>query len=318
MIAAALAFLLGYAVNQASTCAVTAAKLLLHDAETGLTIGFVLAVAVAGAITLPLAWWLGEAAHLAPWSEITPGLIAGAALLGFGAVINDACLFGTLHRIGDGELRFLALPVGLGLGFVLASHLPGLAGASSRVNPLAHTGPAGWAALAGFAVAAIFAARVLSRRQVPRRRASDWPLVQTMVLFGAAGALLYALVPGWTYADAVRRAVVTAPTGMTGFGAALCAAATLAGAVTAGLRSGRFTYQPSTLRGMARSLLGGMVMAIGGVLVPGGNDTLLFAALPALSPGGIAAYLTMTATVLAILFGLGKLGINSDGRRKSI
>ena len=139
-----------------------------------------------------------------------------------------------------------------------------------------------------------------------------------MVLFGAAGALLYALVPGWTYADAVRRAVVTTPSGMTGFGAALCAAATLAGAVTAGLRSGRFTYQPPTLRGMARSLLGGMVMAIGGVLVPGGNDTLLFAALPALSPGGIAAYLTMTASVLAILFGLGKLGISSDGRRKSI
>ena len=294
----------------------TAAKLLLHDAETGLTIGFVLAVAVAGTITLPLAWWLGPAAHLAPWSEITPGLIAGAALLGIGAVINDACLFGTLHRIGDGELRFLALPVGLGFGFVLAANLPGLAGAPSQANPLAHTSPAGWAALAGFAGAGLVAARVLIRRQAPRLRASGWPLAQTMALFGLAGALLYALVPGWTYADAVRRAVVTAPAGMAGVGAALCAVATLTGAVTAGLRSGRFAYQRPTLRGTSRSLLGGMVMALGAVLIPGGNDTLLFAALPALSPGGIAAYLTMTATVLAILFGIGKIGINAPVRRR--
>ena len=300
--AVGLAFLLGYAVNQASTCAVTAAKQLLHDADSGLTVGFLLSVAVAGLVTLPLAWWLGPAAHLSAWTLVTPGLLGGAVLLGLGAVINDACLFGTLHRIGDGELRFLALPVGLGLGFVLAAHLPEIAGGPGETNPLAAPGPEGWAALGLFALAALVSGRILVARKRVVPRATAWPLPLTMVLFGLAGALLYALVPGWTYADAVRRTVGAAPSAMTGIAAALCALATLAGTLSAGLRSGRFHYRAPTLAGMARSLLGGMVMALGSVLVPGGNDTLLFAALPALSPGGIAAYLTMTVTVLGLLY----------------
>lgn len=307
VIAAALAFLLGYAVNQASTCAVTAAKLLLHDSETGLTIGFLLAVAVAGVVTLPLAWWLGPQAHLAPWTMITPGLLGGAVLLGIGAVINDACLFGTLHRIGDGQLRFLALPVGLGLGFVLVEFLPALVAAPSRSNPLALPGPNGWLALALFALAALVAGRLLAVREKFRLRSASWPFPMTMVLFGLAGALLYALVPGWTYADAVRRAVGAVPSAMAGIAAAVCALASLAGTLSAGLRSGSFHCRAPTPIGIVRSLLGGTIMALGSVLIPGGNDTLLFAALPALSPGGIAAYLMMTATVLVLLYAIRRL-----------
>ena len=299
--AAALAFLLGYAVNQASTCAVTAAKLLLHDAQAGLTIGFGLAVGTAGLVTLPLAWLMGSTGHLAPWSEVSAGLLCGAMLLGLGAVINDACLFGTLSRIGEGELRFLALPLGLALGFVVVAQIPGLSSAPSRANPLAAAGPMGVAALVLFAVLAVWAWRALQRGATQRLHETAWPLGTTMVLFGLAGALLYALVPGWTYADAVRRAVGAGSAGMSSLAAALCAVSTLLGAVVSGLRSGRFHPGWPRLSGSARSLFGGMVMAFGAALVPGGNDSLLFAALPALSPGGVVAYLIMTATVLGLL-----------------
>lgn len=302
--AAALAFLLGYAVNQASTCAVTAAKLLLHDGQTGLTFGFGLAVGIAGTLTMPLAWLLDSAAHLAPWLGISAGLLIGAVLLGLGAVINDACLFGTLNRIGNGELRFALLPAGLGLGFMLAALVPELSASAAMPNPLAQPSLVGAAALLGFVLLAAAAWRVLARQGQARFHPAAWPLRYAMALFGLAGALLYAFVPGWTYADAVRRAVSSAPQMMASAAAALCAAATVSGTVVSGLRSNRFKPQRPTLTGAVRSLLGGIVMAVGATLIPGGNDSLLFAALPALSPGGVTAYAVMTGTVLALVASL--------------
>ena len=39
-------------------------------------------------------------------------------------------------------------------------------------------------------------------------------------------------------------------------------------------------------------------MGVGVALIPGGNNSLILAAIPALSPGGTAAYLLMTATIV--------------------
>jgi hypothetical protein len=39
-------------------------------------------------------------------------------------------------------------------------------------------------------------------------------------------------------------------------------------------------------------------MGAGVALIPGGNDGLLVAAIPALSPGGAAAYVLMTLTIV--------------------
>ena len=59
------------------------------------------------------------------------------------------------------------------------------------------------------------------------------------------------------------------------------------------------------------TLVGGGLMGVGVAAIPGGNDGLVLAAVPALSPGGIAAYLTMTAT---IIFGLWLVSLR-PGRR---
>jgi uncharacterized protein len=111
--AAGCAFLMGYSVNQASTCAVNAAKELVDHRHGTMLTGFAVAVGTAGLICLPLSWLLGGTGHLAMGGAIGWPLVIGAVMLGLGAVINDACLLGTLSRIGHGEVRFLALPIGL-------------------------------------------------------------------------------------------------------------------------------------------------------------------------------------------------------------
>ena len=98
------AFIFGFSVSQGGTCAVTAAKQLVYEGHGTLLTGFAIAVGASGLICLPLAWIFGNTVYLAHNAMISPELIAGAALLGIGAVINDACLFGTLSRISLGEV----------------------------------------------------------------------------------------------------------------------------------------------------------------------------------------------------------------------
>ena len=144
ILAAGLAagLVIGIVAHRGGICAVTASKQVLFRRSFAHFVGFALAAAVAGALVLPLAWIGGGVVQLSPGFEIGTPLVAGAVLIGIGAVLNDACLFGTLHRIGGGEVRFLAIVSGLALGFAAGAALRGAAPAAAGPNPLAEPSPA--------------------------------------------------------------------------------------------------------------------------------------------------------------------------------
>lgn len=295
------AFLMGFAINQGSTCAVTAAKELVHDRRGTMLTGFAVTIGTAGLICLPLAWIGSGPTALAHDPGISTALFVGAGLLGVGAVLNDACLLGTLARIGHGEVRFLALPLGLAAGFALADRQSLIHAGMAAPNVFARPSLAAAVSIAGFA-ALLVVSWVWLGRSTPRTNPREWPLRRAMILLGLCGALLFALAPGWTYADAVRRGV--APGGdmtMIGLGALCAAGAALAGALVSGIRARAFVFQRPTVPNLARSLFGGAIMAFGSTLIPGGNDTLLLASVPSVAPGGITAYFVMSATVALLL-----------------
>lgn len=70
----------------------------------------------------------------------------------------------------------------------------------------------------------------------------------------------------------------------TGEIAILTVAASIAGAVTAALRQGKWRLQRPALADIVKSFVGGALMGVGVALIPGGNDGLILAAIPALSP----------------------------------
>lgn len=285
-----LGFAVGVALHGGGTCAVGAARSLAWHGETGPTLGLLLAMAVAGMIVLPAAWAAGGAVRLATSAPVDLRLLAGGVLLGVGATVNGACLLGSLTRLGDGELRLLALPLGLGLGFRVAGGLDLSAEAAATRNALSAPSAAGLALVAGSALLAISFALLIRRR-------GDDRLLAASVALGAAGALLFLLRPGWSYADLVHQRFAAAMqlAGAPATGAAL---ATIVGAASLAWMRRAFRWQPPTLAGLARSLAGGALMAGGSVLVPGGNDALLLAAVPAGVPSGIVAWAVMTATVI--------------------
>ena len=293
---------MGYALNQGSTCAVTAAREWI-DRRTGrMAIGFAVAVAVAGVTWLSFAW-MGWTGALSGGRPVTAGLMFGAVLLGVGALINDACLLGTLSRIGHGELRFLALPAGLALGFLLSDWLVPPGARSLLTNPLSTPSVAGGTVVLAFLCVVVFGVRAM-RRGGDEGDLHRWPLWSAMIVLGFTGAILFALAPGWTYADFVRRGVsfgsdVMATSGLAAISAAV---AMVFGALCAGIVGRTYRQQAPDLTGVTRSVIGGVVMAVGIVLVPGGNDTVLLAELPLLTTSGVVGFAIMSATVTGLLW----------------
>jgi len=208
-------------------------------------------------------------------------------------------------------LRFLGLPPGLAIGFVLADRLR-LPPTGFTPNPLSHPSATGIAVLATFA-AILAAGWIWMRGSGDSGDLVRWPWRVSMVVLGLSGALLFAIAPGWTIADAVRRGVAPVhPTSlmtaaglsgemMAGTLGLVMFALLCAGAVTAGIRKQTFRYRPPSFVAVPRSVAGGAVMAFGATLVPGGNDTLLLADLPAATLHGLVACLTMSAVVFALL-----------------
>ncbi len=297
LLAIACAFALGLAVNSGSTCAVAAARDLVRARSAATMIGFLVAIGIAGIVTLGSKWLFGDAVHLSGNPPLGWPLLAGAVLLGIGATVNGACLFGTLGRLGNGELRFIGMPVGLAAGFAVVGTVPMLAPATTAPNPLATPSAIGWGALIVFAALLLWAWNHLGTRR------NDAPVRRTyrraMLLLGIAGSIEFMLYPGSTYVDAVRMSVLGTMAGYVVPVAATVAA--MAGSVISGLTGGTFRLILPQYSLLARSFVGGALMAAGGWLIPGGNDALLLAYLPAATLGGLVAYAVMTITVLTLV-----------------
>lgn len=279
----------------------TASKALVFDRRPERLIGFALAMGIAGLVCLPLAWVLGDGVHLADEFGLTYAVVAGGLLLATGALINDACLLGTLSRIGHGEIRFLGVLPGLALGFLAAGYADLAASAPGRQNALSVPTPTGYAIVAAFALMSAAAWWLLGRLH-----AADRPgrlqIRTTMLILGITGTLLFTLDPGWTYAENIRQFVgEKLMSGTSLWLMTTVGVSTIIGAAASGLWFRTFRYRrPSTLT-FVRSVAGGAVMAFGATLVPGGNDSLLLWSLPSATVTGLAAYTIMSATVLAVL-----------------
>jgi Sulphur transport len=77
--------------------------------------------------------------------------------------------------------------------------------------------------------------------------------------------------------------------------------ALLAGAVWGGWTAELFQPKAMSWAGAARCLAGGVLMGLGSLLIPGGNDGLILTGLPLLLPHAWLAFTTMFATIAIYL-----------------
>jgi toxin CptA len=286
-----LVALMGLAIQRGTTCLVAAITEMVTERTAHRTRAIVLAGLWAGAIS----------GHAMPALATTPTVpataltVAGALLLGIGALINRACVVGTVARIGAGEWAFLFTPLGIfAAGFAFQGVPLPTAGGFAPARP---TAPLVTTLLLALLLAPTLLTLLRAGRTAPSvlRSLLLSPHAVTAAI-GILFALLVLLGSPWSYADALihlaRTGMADQPVLNLALVATLLASARLGGRA-AGLQMRR-SQRPADC---ARAFAGGGLMATGALLVPGSNDSLLLHSAPMLSPNALVALPVMALTI---------------------
>ncbi|MEO3473661.1 YeeE/YedE thiosulfate transporter family protein [Roseomonas sp. CAU 1739] len=285
LIATACAGMMGFAIQRGATCTVAAVEEILERRSAGRLVAMVEAAAwvAAGLVVAQVLGALGTMPVGYPVQERT---IGGAVLLGLGAWLNRACAFGSIARLGSGEWAYLATPVGYLAGCLAFAPL----GPQPGPVPLAEGSPIlqapAWIVLPLVAVMAW---------RLARHAGGSWTPHAATTVIGITFLITLLLVGAWSYTDLLAELA----RGMAGGAAArgVLFLALLAGAILGGWIAGRPGGTRMTPRALLRCFAGGAVMALGALLVPGGNDGLILLGMPLLWPYAWVAFLTMCVTV---------------------
>jgi hypothetical protein len=290
--AAACALLMGAAIQRGATCTVAAVSELVDQRKASRLRSLLEAsLWVAGGLLLLRLLPLPQPALPAPFA-LTGWTLLGAALLGLGAFVNQACVFGAIARLGNGEWAYIATPLGFYLG---CASVDGLF-AAARPQALPAGSPLWLApAVLGLAFAALAAWRAIARWRQPW-----WTPHTATVSIGLSFLALLLLEGTWAYTDALAELAH----GMTMHSATRLGlfACLLAGAMFGGWRAGLLKGRRLEAAGLVRCLAGGLLMGWGSLLIPGGNDGLILLGLPLLWPYAWAAFATMCAAIALAKF----------------
>lgn len=313
-----LAALMGFAMQRGATCTVAAVDdwytrrsftRLRSMLETSL---WVLA-GLLGAHALHLTMLMPKAFHTTAYTFL------GAALLGFGAFVNRACVFGAIARFGCGELSYVLTPIGFYLGCVLFR-----ASFSMPPNEVLSESSVlfGYPLLISVAISAwivirmgLKMSRALSKdTQTASQQANDnqalhlrhvWTPGSATIVIGISFLCMFLVLGPWAYTDVLAdlSAHMENMLGLRG----LLLLALFIGALVGGWSAGKLGKANFKLAIALRCAVGGALMGVGSLMVPGSNDGLLLLGLPLLRPYALFALASMCCTILACMTIKGKM-----------
>ncbi|MDP1613165.1 MAG: YeeE/YedE thiosulfate transporter family protein [Sulfuritalea sp.] len=314
-IALAPVMLIGFAAHRASLCTVRAVAETMSSGTAWMLGSFLKAAAWAAAISGSLILLFPAAAL--PTLERTPHAVAlaGGFVFGVGAAVNGGCSLSTLQRLADGDLSMLGTLAAFVIGVLAASGFDASQG-SGTLRQVASFWLSGNALVVPLLLLLwlwVLAESLRLWRSSSGSGASLWARVlapayrlsSAAALLGIAAGILYNLQGAWTYTSFLRAEAASwldhtpTPSGVH----ALLVIALLAGMLASSWQ--RRSFSPGNRwRQWPRRMTGGLLMGAGGALVPGGNDTLILAAVPTASIWALASYLALIAGVAATLFAM--------------
>lgn len=290
IVAALLAAIIGYANQHGGTCTVAAVSEAIERQP-----GRLLALAEAGLWAFALGTVMKMAgASLPPVNDfaVTLDTIIGGALLGLGAWLNKACLFGTLTQLGRRNPNYLFTLIGLFAGYaghnaLFDGHVAGAPPVQPDSLIMLAVGSLFLASLATQIVRVAVASRKKGRLSI------GFGQHEALIIHALAFTVMASIAGVWTYGDLMSRYAHggASPDWMH----LLLVSALLAGALFGSWRTAQATkFLPGTAM---LCFTGGSMMAIGSSVIPGGNDLLILYAAPLLQWHAIVAIGVMLATI---------------------
>ena len=294
---------MGFAIQRGGTCTVAAVDEVIDKRRFNrLTAMAEASLWVAGALVLAsVLHALGKPPTSYAWSRWT---VLGGALLGFGAFVNGACVFGAIARLGSGEWAYAVTPLGFYVG--CASVGPVFAPPAPQhidaISPVLQVSP--WLALPFTAFVVWRLSRPLLGGRAARSAGTAvrgvWSPHGATTVMGLSFVSMIFLVGSWAYTEALADLARGMSSGL--LAKSLLALALFGGALWGGWSAGRWRSTGVTLTQLLCCFAGGVLMGWGSLLIPGANDGLILIGMPLLWPYAWLAFLTMCASIgLALL-----------------
>jgi hypothetical protein len=295
-IAMLLTAVMGFAVQRGATCTVAAVDELVGQRRcTRLLAMLEASLRVAGGLLI--ASTLHLTMRMPGGFAVTWMIVAGGVLLGLGAFVNKACVFGAIARLSNGEWSYLATPLGFFAGCVILQGLPiphQRMSSSSPVFEMAH-----WtvwlfvAFMLARSAGALWQTRLNPAHWLTAER---WTPAAATVVIGIAFVLLLILLGGsWAYTDVLAELSMGKSDNLSW--RLLLLLALYAGALLGGYTAGHWRAIRPDGRQLLRCFLGGLLMGMGSLLIPGSNDGLVLLGMPLLYAHAWLAFLTMCVTI---------------------
>lgn len=311
---------MGFAIQRGATCTVAAVDEVLTKRRAHRLVAMLEAsLWVAGGLAL------ARLAHLAgsmpAGYAVSAWTVVGGALLGLGAWVNKACVFGAVARLGSGEWAYAATPVGFYVGClsVMPLFARPVASKLSEDSPL-------------FQVSTLFAAifvlfvlwrlrpSLLALRGPDRGgwlRQKIWAPHAATVVIGVSFVITLLLAGRWAYTDVLADLARAMDAESVSLLPILLLIALYVGALIGGLTAGRWQSMRVSVSQVLRCFAGGVVMGWGSLLIPGSNDGLILIGIPLLRPYAWLAFASMFGAIAAAMLVQGFLGrqVVRDGGR---
>ena len=296
---------MGFAIQRGATCTVAAVDEIVSKRRAHRLLAMLEAsLWVAGG--LALAQLANLAGSMPVGYDVSVWTVAGGALLGLGAWVNRACVFGAVARFGSGEWAYAATPVGFYVGCLSVMPLfpRPVAGKLADASPLFQ---------ASAPLALLFVSFMLWRLrpglQVLRgpNRVSGlgqkvWAPHAATVVIGVSFVITLLLAGRWAYtdvlADLARAMDLKTAAGAVSLLPVLLFLALYVGALVGGRTAGRWQSTRVSAAQLRRCFAGGVVMGWGSLLIPGSNDGLILIGMPLLRPYAWLAFASMVGAIV--------------------
>ncbi|WP_311043665.1 YeeE/YedE thiosulfate transporter family protein [Rhizobium bangladeshense] len=278
-----LSFVLGFAMNHGSICTVIATTELIEQKRPARFVALV-ECALWAAIGYTV---LGASPTMQDvWAPVIY-LAAAACVFGVGIYVNGACIFGSVGHFGNGDIDFGFTFLGVLAVLCFAF----LIGGEVNQMPVSAAPPIGLQLLI-LALAALLVVRF----SVFNSGKNFQRLTLAMCAIGMTSAVISVLAPRFSITTTIGSILSIPVAGILificMFGGSL---------VSARLRNRRFVLKRPTRLDIIRRMLGGLLMGLGALLIPGGNDTLLLVGFPMGAWQAVLAYLLIVATLALLI-----------------
>jgi uncharacterized membrane protein YedE/YeeE len=306
-----LAAVLGFAVHRAGFCTVRTVAEIYCTRRAYMLAAILKAVLWVIAVSVPIFLFLPGIAAPNQGYAISASAIAGGFLFGVGAAINGGCAFSTLGHLANGNLWMLTTLFGFGLRVAGLSITAPMIGPSQAPTTLLFRAPK-YLTIALPVLLWLFACWEIFRLWRSRAKGRRWSqllfsrnyrLSTAALLIGFSGGMLYALHDSWTYTNMLKSQIQSLwhPYEQSVLINLLLFLALFCGMLLSAWQRGSLKLRWKQARAWPRHLIGGTLMGVGAVLIPGGNDTLMLKSLPGFSPHAIPALVALLCGIAVTL-----------------